>query len=116
MRDAGVRGMWSIKASTMSKHDSYLVITFVSATHILAMNGADELDEASIEGFNTDVMTLFCGSLDNDNIIQACPHPHSTYASIHTCSCLGSGCGQSTLKNHAIVKSLGLSTRCQGCM
>ena len=61
----------------MSEHDAYLVITFVGSTHVLAMNDADELDEASLPGFATDATTLFCGSLDNDHTIQARP-PHAT--------------------------------------
>jgi hypothetical protein len=74
--------MWSVKASTMAEHDAYLVITFVGATHVLAMNSADELDESSIEAFNTDAMTLFCGSLDNDHIIQVRAQSLSKNASV----------------------------------
>lgn len=67
---AGVRGIWSVKGSTMSEREQYLVITFVGATHVLAMNEADELDEATVPGFATDCTTLFCGSADNDQMIQ----------------------------------------------
>jgi DNA damage-binding protein 1 len=67
---AGIRGVWSMKAGSMEEHDKYLVITFVEATHVLAINADDELDEAVIPGFNTDAMTLFCSSLDNDQMCQ----------------------------------------------
>lgn len=59
----------------MSEHDAYLVITFVGSTHVLAMNEADELDEATLPGFATDATTLFCGSLDNDHTIQVRARP-----------------------------------------
>jgi hypothetical protein len=83
----------------MSEHESHLVITFVGATHVLAMNEEDELDEASIAGFNTDAMSLFCGSLDNDHIIQAChdsvlhlvpPLPHTCHhtRALKVCPCV----------------------------
>jgi hypothetical protein len=69
----------------MAEHDQCLVITFVESTHVLAMNANDELDEAAIEGFVTDKMTLFCGSLDHDHTVQvrhACMHAATT-----PCSC-----------------------------
>ena len=55
----------------MSEHEQFLVITFVGSTHVLGMNEADELDEAALPGFATDTTTLFCGSLDNDQMVQA---------------------------------------------
>lgn len=59
----------------MAEHDQCLVITFLESTHVLAMNSAEELDEADVQGFVTDKMTLFCASLDNDHTVQArrCP-------------------------------------------
>jgi Mono-functional DNA-alkylating methyl methanesulfonate N-term len=66
-----MRGIWSVRASTMSEHEAYLVITFVSSTHVLAMNADNELDEAAADGFAADAMTLFCGSMDDDQIVQA---------------------------------------------
>lgn len=70
---AGIRGAWSVKGSTMAEHDQCLVITFLESTHVLAMNSAEELDEADVQGFVTDKMTLFCASLDNDHTLQARP-------------------------------------------
>ena len=67
---AGIRGVWSMKAGTMDEHDRYLVLTFVEATHVLAINDAEELDEAVIEGFDMESMTVFAGSLDNDQMVQ----------------------------------------------
>jgi DNA damage-binding protein 1 len=69
---SGVRGIWSVKTSAMSEYDQYLVITFVGSTHVLAMNANDELDEATVEGFVTDKMTLFCGSVNNNHVVQVC--------------------------------------------
>ena len=44
--------MWSLKASGMDAYDTYLVLTFVGETRVLAINADDELDEADIEGFD----------------------------------------------------------------
>lgn len=70
---AGIRGVWSMKEGTTQEHDKWLVLTFVDSTHVLAINAADELDEASLTGFNTDARTLFCTSLDNDQMCQVRP-------------------------------------------
>jgi hypothetical protein len=67
---SGVRGIWSVKTSAMSEYDQYLIITFVGSTHVLAMNANDELDEATVNGFVTDKMTLFCGSVNTDHVLQ----------------------------------------------
>ena len=70
----------------MSEHEQFLVITFVGSTHVLGMNEADELDEAALPGFATDTTTLFCGSLDNDQMVQVRPPPPVT-AIAELCSC-----------------------------
>lgn len=101
---AGVRGIWSVKGSTMAEREQYLVITFVAATHVLAMNAHDELDEASVPGFATDKMTLFCASLDNDQLVQVrslpcrrLPRPRALWLSWHRAvhlrsTAAGAGC------------------------
>lgn len=51
---AGIKGIWSLKSSSMDAYDTYLVLTFVGETRILAISAEDELDEAEIDGFNND--------------------------------------------------------------
>ncbi len=51
---AGMRGIWSLKATSMDAFDTFLVLTFVGETRILAINSEDELDEAEIEGFDSE--------------------------------------------------------------
>lgn len=47
--------MWSLRHSLADEFDSLLVITFVGDTRILAINAEDELEEAELPGFDTDV-------------------------------------------------------------
>lgn len=50
--------MWSLRHSLADEFDSLLVITFVGDTRILAMNAEDELEEAELPGFDTDVQVM----------------------------------------------------------
>ena len=52
---AGIKGMWSLHNSLADEFDRFLVITFVGDTRILAINAEDELEEAELPGFDTDV-------------------------------------------------------------
>ena len=49
-----MRGIWSLKATSMDAFDTFLVLTFVGETRILAINSDDELDEAEIDGFDSE--------------------------------------------------------------
>ena len=59
-RSAGLRGIWSLKATSMDAFDTFLVLTFVGETRILAINADDELDEADIEGFDSEAQVSTC--------------------------------------------------------
>ena len=50
----GMKGIWSLKATSLDAFDTFLVLTFVGETRILAINSDDELDEAEIEGFDSE--------------------------------------------------------------
>ncbi len=50
----GIKGMWALRATHMDAFDTYLVISFVGETRILAINADDELDEAELPGFSAD--------------------------------------------------------------
>ena len=65
----GIKGMWSL-ASTMDDSDAFLVVTFINATRILAINADDELEETEIDGFDANAHTLYCGNAVHDQLIQ----------------------------------------------
>ena len=50
----GIKGIWSLKASSMDAFDTYLVLTFVGETRVLAITPDDELDEAELSGFDAE--------------------------------------------------------------
>ncbi|XVF45973.1 hypothetical protein PTKIN_Ptkin02bG0250700 [Pterospermum kingtungense] len=66
----GIKGMWSLRSSTDDPYDTFLVVSFISETRILAMNIEDELEETEIEGFNSQVQTLFCHDAVYNQLVQ----------------------------------------------
>ncbi|CAA0805711.1 DNA damage-binding protein 1a [Striga hermonthica] len=66
----GIKGMWSLGSATHDPYDTFLVISFVGETRILALNMVDELEETEIEGFRTDVQTLFSHDSVYDQLVQ----------------------------------------------
>ncbi|WJX53394.1 DNA damage-binding protein 1a [Trifolium repens] len=66
----GIKGMWSLRSSTDDPFDTFLVVSFISETRILAMNLEDELEETEIEGFSSQVQTLFCHDAVHNQLVQ----------------------------------------------
>lgn len=66
----GIKGMWSLRSSTDDAYDTFLVVSFISETRILAMNLEDELEETEIEGFYSNVQTLFCHDAVHNQLVQ----------------------------------------------
>ncbi|CAK7350159.1 unnamed protein product [Dovyalis caffra] len=66
----GIKGMWSLRSSTDDPFDTFLVVSFISETRILAMNIEDELEETEIEGFCPQVQTLFCHCAVFNQLVQ----------------------------------------------
>ncbi|CAI9760069.1 unnamed protein product [Fraxinus pennsylvanica] len=66
----GIKGMWSLRSATDDQYDTFLVVSFISETRILAMNLEDELEETEIEGFCSQVQTLFCHDAIYDQLVQ----------------------------------------------
>ncbi|CAA6668092.1 unnamed protein product [Spirodela intermedia] len=66
----GIKGLWSLRPSTNDLHDTFLVVSFISETRILAMNLDDELEETEIEGFYAHAQTLFCQNAVHDQFVQ----------------------------------------------
>jgi hypothetical protein len=62
--------MWSLRSSTDDPFDTFLVVSFISETRILAMNLEDELEETEIEGFSSQVQTLFCHDAVHNQLVQ----------------------------------------------
>lgn len=69
----GIKGLWSLRSSTNDPHDTFLVVSFISETRILAMNMEDELEETEIEGFNSQTQTLLCQNVVYDQLVQVTP-------------------------------------------
>lgn len=66
----GIKGMWSLRSSSMDAYDTFLVVTFISETRILAINDSDELEETEVDGFESDAQTLLCANVIHDQLIQ----------------------------------------------
>ncbi|KAK0579707.1 hypothetical protein LWI29_030159 [Acer saccharum] len=66
----GIKGMWSLRSSTDDPFDTFLVVSFISETRILAMNLEDELEETEIEGFCSQAQTLFCHDAVYNQLVQ----------------------------------------------
>ncbi|XP_031275117.1 DNA damage-binding protein 1a [Pistacia vera] len=66
----GIKGMWSLRSSTDDPFDTFLVVSFISETRILAMNLEDELEETEIEGFCSQAQTLFCHDAVFNQLVQ----------------------------------------------
>lgn len=75
--------MWSLRSSTDDPFDTFLVVSFISETRILAMNLEDELEETEIEGFNSQVQTLFCHDAIHNQLVQV--GPFLFYVFINSC-------------------------------
>ncbi|KAF5831460.1 mono-functional DNA-alkylating methyl methanesulfonate N-term-domain-containing protein [Dunaliella salina] len=66
----GIKGVWSLRQTSMDVHDKYLVLSFVGETRLLAINQEDELDEAELPGFDANMQSLWCANVANDQLIQ----------------------------------------------
>uniref|UniRef100_A0A7S0WJG8 DNA damage-binding protein 1 n=1 Tax=Chlamydomonas leiostraca TaxID=1034604 RepID=A0A7S0WJG8_9CHLO len=66
----GIKGVWSLRPTSMDAHDKYLVLSFVGETRLLAINEDEELDEAEVAGFEAHALTLWCGNVAHDQLAQ----------------------------------------------
>ncbi|XP_047333166.1 DNA damage-binding protein 1-like [Impatiens glandulifera] len=66
----GIKGMWSLRGSSDDPYDTFLVVSFIGDTRILAMNLEDELEETEIDGFCSEVQTLFCHDAVYNQLVQ----------------------------------------------
>lgn len=65
----GIRGLWSLKPSSSSQHDKYLLQSYASETRVFVIEG-DAMDEVEMAGFKADAPTLFAASMDGDTLLQ----------------------------------------------
>ena len=66
----GLKGTWSLRAGTAEAFDTFLVVTFISETRVLAINVEDELDETDVPGFDGASQTLLCLNAAHDQFLQ----------------------------------------------
>ena len=66
----GVKGMWSLKASSEDSTQKFIVFSFVGETRILGMTEDMELEETELSGFDCSVATLHCRNASGTNAIQ----------------------------------------------
>ena len=67
---SGVKGIWSLRASSSAQYDKFLVVSFVNETRFLAIANGEELEEAEIAGFASGSRTIFCGNVQGDMAVQ----------------------------------------------
>lgn len=65
----GIKGMWALSANTDSVLDDTLVLSFVGHSRVLAYNG-EEVEEIDLEGFQSELQTLYCSNTVNHKMIQ----------------------------------------------
>ncbi|WVZ13507.1 hypothetical protein V8G54_011073 [Vigna mungo] len=65
----GIKGIWSLRSSTDDPFDTFLVVSFISATRILKMN-IDVLEDTEIHGFCSQLETLFCHDAVHNQLVQ----------------------------------------------
>ncbi|WVZ15222.1 hypothetical protein V8G54_012788, partial [Vigna mungo] len=70
----GIKGMWSLRSSTDDPFDTFVVVSFISETRVLTMNHEIELEETEMEGFCSQVQTLFCHDAVHNQLVQITGH------------------------------------------
>lgn len=65
----GIKGMWSLRPSTATEFDKYIVLSFIGETRVLAMSD-EELEETEVPGFSSDEQTIYCKNVVNDQLVQ----------------------------------------------
>ena len=66
----GLKGIWSLRSGSAESFDTFLVVTFISETRVLAINVEDELDETDVPGFDGTSQTLLCLNAVHDQFLQ----------------------------------------------
>jgi len=65
----GLKGAWALRTSANQEYDTYLVLSFIAQTLILAA-AEEELEKVEMPAFCTDKQTLYCGNASGNHIIQ----------------------------------------------
>ena len=67
---SGIKGLYSCKRDETTTLDSYLIVSFIAETRILAINNNDELEEAVFSGFDAASQTIECANVSGNTICQ----------------------------------------------
>jgi len=67
---SGIKGLYSCKRDETMPLDSYLIVSFIAETRILAINDNDELEEAVFPGFDASSQTIECANISGNVICQ----------------------------------------------
>ncbi|GMI37669.1 hypothetical protein TrRE_jg8377, partial [Triparma retinervis] len=65
----GIKGMWNLREDFGSPYDKYLVQSYISETRVLEIT-EDEMEEASIPGFDSSTPTLFACTISSGHMVQ----------------------------------------------
>eukprot|EP01105_Mastigella_eilhardi_P017926 TRINITY_DN4133_c0_g1_i1.p1 TRINITY_DN4133_c0_g1~~TRINITY_DN4133_c0_g1_i1.p1 ORF type:complete len:1128 (+),score=278.84 TRINITY_DN4133_c0_g1_i1:36-3419(+) len=66
----GIRGLWSLRSPATPTLDTYLVVSFVGETRMLALSAQSEMEEVEVPGFDMQSQTLYCGNVSDMYILQ----------------------------------------------
>ena len=65
----GIKGLWALRAAHGDRFDRFLVQSYIGETRVCAITGV-ELKETSLAGFQASTLTLHCGNLAGDFLVQ----------------------------------------------
>ncbi|GMI46059.1 hypothetical protein TrCOL_g13602 [Triparma columacea] len=65
----GIKGMWNLRKDFESPYDNYLLQSYISETRVLEIT-EDEMEEASIPGFDSSTPTLFACTTSSNHMMQ----------------------------------------------
>lgn len=79
----GMKGMWALRKTKENAFDTYLVLSFTNDTRILAIQD-DQMEEFTIEGFNQDTRSLYCGMMEEWNVWVQVTEKAVVIVDVHT--------------------------------
>ena len=65
----GIRGLWSLKRSSSSSEDMYLLLSFLGQTAVLGVE-QEQLAEVDVAGIDCDRASLHCGNVLDSHVLQ----------------------------------------------
>jgi DNA damage-binding protein 1 len=65
----GIKGLWSLRDSSESQYDKYLVQSFIGETRVLEITD-EELAETEMDGFDHSAQSIWCGNVADEYLVQ----------------------------------------------